>query len=231
MGPRTCCRTTLVEMPWTWLGKGKGQHKSSRNKSRQATVVAVTMDRSHVLSWLNFETLQNVILAGSLKIHRNGQKITDKIMVKSFQSRQAPMYPSYISYAHHILGHMPWMMADPHCLQYDLHSSCETIRYMGVSINWDTPIAGWFILENPTKMDENWGYPYFRKNTISLSTSELWPHGIPIRFPLYLRSQFQLPAPGMAAIPGIIPGLDEASWDGKRIYIYIFTCIYTWLSG
>ena len=26
-----------------------------------------------------------------------------------------------------------------------------------------TPIAGWFLWENPTKMDENWGYPYFRK--------------------------------------------------------------------
>ena len=23
-----------------------------------------------------------------------------------------------------------------------------------------TPIAGWFIRTNPTKMDENWGYPY-----------------------------------------------------------------------
>ena len=25
------------------------------------------------------------------------------------------------------------------------------------------PQNGWFTLENPTKMDENWGYPYFRK--------------------------------------------------------------------
>jgi hypothetical protein len=28
---------------------------------------------------------------------------------------------------------------------------------MVVSINGDIPIAGWFIMENPTKMDENWG--------------------------------------------------------------------------
>ena len=25
-----------------------------------------------------------------------------------------------------------------------------------------TPIAGWFVREIPAKMDENWGYPYFR---------------------------------------------------------------------
>ena len=34
---------------------------------------------------------------------------------------------------------------------------------MGGSINGGTPIAGWFIRENPTKMDYDWGYPYFRK--------------------------------------------------------------------
>ena len=35
--------------------------------------------------------------------------------------------------------------------------------YMVVSINGGTTIAGWFIMENTIKMDENWGYPYFRK--------------------------------------------------------------------
>ena len=35
--------------------------------------------------------------------------------------------------------------------------------HMGVSTNGGTPIAGWFIRENPIKMDEDWGYPHFRK--------------------------------------------------------------------
>ena len=32
-----------------------------------------------------------------------------------------------------------------------------------VSINGGPPIAGWFIRENPMNMDDDWGYPYFRK--------------------------------------------------------------------
>ena len=35
--------------------------------------------------------------------------------------------------------------------------------YMEASINGGTPIAGLVIMENPIKMDDDWGYPYFRK--------------------------------------------------------------------
>ena len=38
------------------------------------------------------------------------------------------------------------------------HTLSLTIN-MGVSINGDTPVAGWFIRENPIKMDDDWGTP------------------------------------------------------------------------
>ena len=34
---------------------------------------------------------------------------------------------------------------------------------MGVSIVMGVPPNGWFIRDNPIKMDDDWGYPYFRK--------------------------------------------------------------------
>ena len=34
---------------------------------------------------------------------------------------------------------------------------------MGVSIVMGVPQNGWFIRENPRKMDDDWGYPYFPK--------------------------------------------------------------------
>ena len=34
---------------------------------------------------------------------------------------------------------------------------------MGSCMNGSTPIAGWFIMDHPTKMDDDWGYPHFKK--------------------------------------------------------------------
>ena len=39
-----------------------------------------------------------------------------------------------------------------------------------------TPLAGWFIRKNPIKMDDDWGYPYFRKPpNVEVSLAELPP--------------------------------------------------------
>ena len=54
-----------------------------------------------------------------------------------------------------------------------------TSKYMGVSINGGTPIAGWFIRENPIyKWMMNRGYPYFRKHPYGLLSMK-YPLNIP----------------------------------------------------
>ena len=40
---------------------------------------------------------------------------------------------------------------------------CLDGKELGVSINEDTPIAGWFMMENPTKMDDKLECLHFRK--------------------------------------------------------------------
>ena len=36
------------------------------------------------------------------------------------------------------------------------------------------PQNGWFIREHPIKMDDNWGYPYFRKPPQRIVWSDWW---------------------------------------------------------
>ena len=57
-----------------------------------------------------------------------------------------------------------------------IHGSQRLIMtYMGFH-KWGYPIAGWFVVENPIKMDD-WGYPYLRKPPYLCSqpwTSRSW---------------------------------------------------------
>jgi len=50
----------------------------------------------------------------------------------------------------------------------DLGRRKPTVHYMKVSINGDTPIAGWFIMENPIEMDD------FNKKQVGLIAPGLW---------------------------------------------------------
>ena len=60
--------------------------------------------------------------------------------------------------------------------------------YIQVSINMGTPIAGWFIRENPIQMDDDWGYPYFRKPSYMYLYNPLHsnPSAVGIFFYLYV---------------------------------------------
>ena len=52
-----------------------------------------------------------------------------------------------------------WWLRQPSEKYESVSWDDEISNNMGVSINGGTPIAGWFIMENPTKMDDDWGYP------------------------------------------------------------------------
>ena len=40
-------------------------------------------------------------------------------------------------------------------------ASVNHLQYMGgVHFHWGTPQNGWFIVEHPIEVDDDWGYPY-----------------------------------------------------------------------
>ena len=55
--------------------------------------------------------------------------------------------PKAMAFFQLVLGHTTW----------EKYIEMEVSWVMGVP-----PFYGWFIRENPTKMDDDWGYPYFR---------------------------------------------------------------------
>ena len=56
------------------------------------------------------------------------------------------------------IGRRPWWILGPQDDPPGKWSLC-IIRWDGGFHKWGTPLAGWFIVEDPIKMDDNWGYP------------------------------------------------------------------------
>ena len=62
------------------------------------------------------------------------------------------------------------------------HPDCREMGLVGVwtLIFWWLPYKrvvpknGWFIMENPIGMDDDWGYPHFRKPPSHLAFALLW---------------------------------------------------------
>ena len=78
----------------------------------------------------------------------------------------------------------PWRTSHRHPrhlskLSNDGISPPEINRPSGVPYSWDTPIAGWFLVDNPMKIDDDLGIPHDLKAPIfwrSRILLKLWDH-------------------------------------------------------
>ena len=59
----------------------------------------------------------------------------------------------------------PWRMRHAATACFLWKSQGAGIYDMGVSRTGGTPKIGWFMMENPIDMDDDWGYPYDETET------------------------------------------------------------------
>ena len=104
-------------------------------------------------------------------------------------------------------------------LSIRIHKMHKTSSDFGGSkVKWKFPEMGlytpkWIAKDNPIKMDDEQGYPHFRKPPTG-TTGKTGQHYILLN---YGWSQIPFPSPGLREIP-------VADWNMSRlIYIYIYT--------